>query len=99
MADGLSHREGCVCYGCRRRRRRLKREAMVTPRVLVRSDRAAAHIAELVAGGMKRGEIAAAAGVSAALISKAGRPGGSLNQETEEKILAVPRPRRLELGG
>ena len=48
---------------------------------------------------MKRGEIAAAAGVSAALISKAGRPGGSLNQETEEKILAVPRPRRLELGG
>ena len=67
----------------------MAREAAIEPRVLVSSDRTARHIDALVAGGMRRIEIAKAAGVSPALVTKASRPGGSLNAESEERLLGV----------
>ena len=91
-ADGqewVPHGAYCICFRCRTRRRRLAREATIQERVLVRSDRAAAHIAELVAGGMTRAEVARAARLSKAVVSKAGRRGESISEETERKILNV----------
>jgi hypothetical protein len=85
----VRHGPTCICFRCRGRRRRLARQALVESRVLVSSDRAAAHIEELLAAGLKRAEIARRAGVSAALVTKASRAGGSINAASEEKLLGV----------
>ena len=49
----------------------------------------AEHIAQLLAGGWRRIEIARATGLSPALVTKASRPGNGLNESMAEKILAL----------
>jgi hypothetical protein len=83
-----THGPNCICYGCRRRRRRLEKEALVERRRLVDSDPVAEHIEALVAAGW-RIEIARAASVSPALITKMSTPGNEPNKSTAERILAL----------
>ena len=83
------HRENCLCFRCKSRRRRLEREALIERRRLVASDQVAEHIARLLAAGWKRIEIARAAAVCPALITKASMPGNGLNESTAERILAL----------
>jgi hypothetical protein len=83
------HSERCMCARCRGRRHQLERDARVQPRVLVDSDTVAAHIERLLVSGWKRIEIARAAGLSPALVTKAARPGNGLNASSAEKILAL----------
>jgi hypothetical protein len=49
----------------------------------------AEHIEALIAAGWKRIEIARAASVSPALVTKASRRGNGLNESTAEAILAL----------
>jgi hypothetical protein len=91
ISRGGHHGPTCICYTCRRRRAKLAREALIERRILVASVEAAEHIDSLLAAGWKRIEIARAAGVSPALITKASRPGNGLNESTAAAILAVDR--------
>ena len=84
-----THGECCICYACRRRRRKLERLALIERRRLVYADEARAHVEQLVAAGMKKSGVARRAGVSPALISKILKPGSSINAETAERILAL----------
>ena len=83
------HGGTCLCFRCKSYRRRLEQEALVEHRRLVDSDEVAEHIAQLLAGGWRRIEIARATGLSPALVTKASRPGTGLNASTAEKILAL----------
>lgn len=65
------HGPTCICYACRRRRRRLEREALIEPRRLVDSTEVAEHIETLLDAGWKRIAIARATGLSPALVTKA----------------------------
>lgn len=89
--DPWPHHRECLCFRCKSRRRGLEREALIEPRRLVESDDVAEHIAKLLEGGWKRIEIARAAGLSPALVTKASRPGNGLNESTAAKILALGR--------
>ncbi len=53
---------------------------------------AAEHIAQLLAGGWKRIEIARATELSPALVTQSSRPRNGLNASTAEKNLALGAP-------
>jgi methylaspartate ammonia-lyase len=84
-----THGPNCICRRCQGLRRRLAREALVEPRVLVYADETAAHIEALTSSGMRRIEIARRAGLSPAVITKASRATSTIDASTAERILAV----------
>ena len=67
-------------------------EGLRQPRVLVDSGATAEHIEALLAAGWSRAEIARAAEVSAALVTKASKPGNGLNESSAQAILGVGQP-------
>lgn len=85
------HSERCICYWCKRSRRKQQRwaEREASPGWPVPSDQAAARITELRAKGYTLVEIAGAAGLSVGVVHKASRPGRTVRRSTSEAILEL----------
>jgi hypothetical protein len=85
----LTHGEHCICTRCHARRGKLARLALVEPRRLVHADEARAHAEQLLAAGWRKKDVALAAGVSNALISKVMKDDAVVNEPSAQAILAV----------
>ncbi len=85
----VPHTQTCICRRCHARRRKLEREALKVPQCRVWSDEVAAHIERLLGAGMRRVEIARAAGLSPAVITKASKCGNTIDGQTAQKILEL----------
>jgi hypothetical protein len=83
----VGHAPDCPCWRCDSRRF-FYEPPPESARILVDANRAAAHLAKL---GLSLREAARLSGLSASTLHKAAKAGARIDQQTEERILALGR--------